>query len=469
MPRRLLIPLLVLALASPALAGRRKAGPTSPERIDQASVQLMGRALTSDRAWEDLVFLCDRIGNRLSGTPSLERAIAWAKERLEEAGVAVALEPVSVPKWVRGAERATLLAPVERDLPILGLGMTVGTPPGGAEAEVLVVGSWEELEAKAEQARGRIVLYDVPFTTYKETVAYRSRGASEASKLGAVAALVRSVTPQSLSTPHTGALRYADDVPPIPAAALTVEDAATLHRLSDRGVVPRLRLELGAQHHGEVGSFNVVAQITGREAPQEVVVMGCHIDSWDVGQGAQDDGAGCVMVMEAIRLIAELPWAPRRTLRVVLFTNEENGLAGGHAYHAAHGTEDHVAALEADTGAGQPLGWRMDLRGEGEGVDAARALARARMAPIQEKLTALGATGLRESYAGADIGPLVAGGVPGLGLDFDTTGYWPIHHTDADTIDKIDPAMLRKNVAVMAITAFTLAEMEGRLRPGGAP
>ena len=469
MLRRVVPILLALCLAAPAVAGRRKASLTSEQRIEEASVRLLGRALTSDRAWEDLVHLCDRIGHRLSGSESLAHAIAWARGRLEDGGVSAVLEPVTVPKWVRGAERATLLVPLVRELPLLGLGMTVGTPEGGVEADVLVVGSWEELEAKKDEARGRIVLYDVPFTTYGETVAYRGRGASTASELGAVAALVRSVSPASLSTPHTGGLRYAEGVPAIPAAALTLEDAATLHRLADRGVTPRLRLELGAKHHGDVESANVVAELRGREAPDEVVLLACHLDSWDVGQGAQDDGAGCVMVMEAMRLMAELPWPPRRTVRAVLFTNEENGLAGGRAYHAAHGQEDHVAALEADTGAGQPLGWRLDLRGEEAAVEADMALASVRLAGLQRRLEPLGAAGLRASYAGADIGPLVGDGVPGFGLDFDTTGYWPIHHTAADTVDKIDPGILQKNVAVMALTAWHLAEMEARLRPVVSP
>lgn len=462
MHRPLLTILLVLALAAPAAARRKK---QAPHDIDAVSAELLGRALAGDRAWEDLVYLCDQIGNRISGSAALDRAIAWAKGRLEVPGVTATLEPVMVPKWVRGAERGTLLAPIERDLPLLGLGMTVGTPEGGVEAEVLVVSSWDELAANAERARGRIVLYDVPFTTYRETVQYRSKGASEASKLGAVAALVRSVSPESLSTPHTGALRYAEGVPPIPAAALTVEDAATLHRLQDRGVVPRVRLELGAKHHGEVPSSNVVGELRGRTWPDEVVILGCHIDSWDVGQGAQDDGAGCVMVMEALRLMAELPSPPRRTVRAVLYTNEENGLAGGRAYAEAHAGETIVAALEADTGAGEPLGWRLDVRGD-EGESTARKdAAAAAFALIRSRLMPLGATGLRYAYAGADIGPLIAGGVPGLGVDFDTTGYWPIHHTEADTVDKIDPAVLARNVAVMTVTGYGLAEQDARLVP----
>lgn len=472
--RRLALLALVLVplLALPAHARKAKKTPVS---LEEASALLVGRALTTDRAWEDLVHLCDRIGNRLSGTAALDRAIAWAKGRLDEGGVDRAwLEDVQVPKWVRGEESLHLLEPLARELNILGLGGTVGSAEP-IEAEVLVVGSWEELEQRKDEVPGRIVLFDVPFTSYKQTVQFRSSGASRASKLGAVAALVRSVTPVSLSTPHTGALRYEDGVPKIPAAAVTVEDAQTMHRLADRRVPVRVRLKLSGELQGEVPSHNVLADVTGREAPEEVVLLACHIDSWDVGQGAQDDGAGCVMVLEAVRLIAALPFRPRRTVRAVLFTNEENGLAGGRAYAAEHAAEvgNHVAALEADTGAGEPLGWRLDLRGGDEEETATlRADAIGRLAGLTELLEPLGATGLRRSYAGADIGPLVGLGVPGLGMDFDTTGYWPIHHTEADTIDKIDPVVLRRNVAVMAVTALHLAEMKGRLvepLTGGAP
>ncbi len=469
MSRAALAPLLVLLAAAPAAAGRKAPAPTSEERIEQGSVQLLGRALSSDRAWDDLEHLCDRIGHRLSGSAALDRAIAWMRGRLEEGGVPATLEPVRVPRWVRGEERATLLEPTERDLPILGLGMTVGTPPEGVEAEVLVVGSWDDLEARSERVAGRIVLFDVPFTTYGETVQYRGRGASEAARRGAVAALVRSVSPISLSTPHTGALRYADDAPRIPAAALTIEDAEALHRLQDRGVTPRLRLTLGAEHRGEVDSANVVGTIRGREVPDEVVLLACHLDSWDVGQGAQDDGAGCAMILEAIRLLAELPWAPRRTVRAVFFTNEENGLAGAEAYLAAHGGEIHAAAIEADTGAGAALGWRLDVRGPAATLEQEQAAVEALLQPLLRRLAPLGAGSVRRSYAGADIGPLVEGGVLGLGVDFDTTGYWPVHHTAADTLDKIDPALLQRNVAVVALSALYLAETPVRLRPAVTP
>ncbi|TNE90178.1 MAG: peptidase M28 family protein [Deltaproteobacteria bacterium] len=413
----------------------------------------MGRALADDRALEDLVELCDDIGHRLSGSPELDRAIAWAQDKMREHGLKnVRAEPVDVPRWVRGHERATLLGDPDRPLHILTLGRSVGTPEP-VEAEVVVVRTFEELEAA--DVTGKIVLYDAPFVTYGETVAYRSKGPSRAAEKGAVGALVRSVGPDSMDTPHTGATRFADGVTPIPAAAITIEGAELLARLAERGKQPRVRLDLGAKSEGTVSSANVIGEIPGREKPEEIVVLGCHLDSWDVGQGAQDDGGGCMMALHAARLIGTHRQAPRRTVRVVFYTNEENGLAGAKAYAEAHGSEPHIAAIESDSGTGAPAGLRADIRPESERESVFEALR-----PYAQPLQAIHAGGLREGYGGADIGPLAEIGVPAFGIDHDTTEYFRIHHTHADTIDKIDPTALRWGVATMTVWAWTLAERE---------
>jgi carboxypeptidase Q len=470
MQLRLLLPIVALCLIPPAAHAGRKERLRQDHLIREALPQLLGRALSSDRAWEDLVALADGIGPRLAGSEGLDRAIAWALGRMRVAGFdAPHAEEVLVPSWVRGDEAATMLEPTVRELSMLGLGGSVGTG-GPIEADVVVVGSFDELAALPDEAiAGRMVLWDVPFTTYGETVRYRGRGASAAARRGAVASLVRSVTPVSLGAPHTGAMRYAPDAPQIPAAALTVEDAGSIRRLADRGIRVRVRLEMEARFAEEVPSANVVGDVLGRELPGEVVVIACHLDSWDVGSGAQDDGVGCAMVLEAARLIAELPVRPRRTVRVILYTNEENGGRGGKAYAAAHRHEiDHLyAALESDLGSGAPVGWRLDVRGGAdEAADEARRLAlEERLAPLQRALAPLGAGGLRAGWSGSDIGPIVALGVPGLGLDVDSSDYWPIHHTAADTVDKVDPLLLSRNVAVVAMTAFWLAELEGPLVP----
>lgn len=453
--------MLALLLLATVAEARRPAPPPPPPLAEVAG-RLLGAALISDEAYDELGELCDTIGHRLAGSPGLERAIAWGLDEMKADGLVTRAEPVTVPVWVRGEERAAIVAPREEPLRVLALGGSVGTPKEGLEAEVVVVSSWADLEAKKDRVAGRIVLYDVPFTGYGETVAYRGRGASAAARHGAVAVLVRSVTPTSLDTPHTGAMGYAADAPKIPAAAVTVEAATHIRRLVDRGETVRVRLSLGAETRADAPSANVIGELRGRERPDEVVVLACHLDSWDVGQGAQDDGAGCAIVMGAADLVASLPWRPRRTVRVVLYTNEENGLAGGTTYATQHEADlgRHFAALEADTGAGQPLGFRV-AAGPTDHPEskAATAAAIEALRPVVALLDSVGATALAEGYGGADIGPLTDRGVLSLGLSQDTSDYWPIHHTEADTFEKIDPVLLARNVATTAVMAWALAEM----------
>ncbi len=441
-----------------AVALAKKPGP--PPDLYAVAATLREQALASLEPMTELTTMCDQIGHRLSGSPALEKAIVWTGEQMKADGLQVGTEPVTVTKWVRGEESATLHDPFPRDLSLLALGGSVGTPPGGITAEVVAVTELAEVAGLGERARGKIVLVDTPWTDYGRTVATRSGAAREAAKVGAVAALIRSVTPVSLDSPHTGMLRYEVDVPAIPAAALSTEDAALVHRLADQGPV-RVTLNLAAATVGEAPSHNVWGQVRGRELPNEVVVLGCHLDSWDVGQGAQDDGAGCVMVMEAAALINSLPIKPRRTVRAVLFTNEENGLAGGKTYAKIHTSERTVAAIEADTGSGAPLGFRVQAGALAEPPPGTLTA----LAPLQRLLEPIGATELTPGGAGADVGPVLeAGGGLGLGLSQDMTGYWPIHHTEADTIDKVDPVLLARGTAAVVVAAWWLAEV-GTLPP----
>lgn len=439
--------MLVIALALLGTADAAKRNEAPQPDVEAVAAELMGRALASDLPMERLVELSDGIGHRLAGSASLDRAIAWAEERMRADGLRTRLEPVQVPVWVRGDASLEVLGTVPFDVPLLALGGSPGTPP--IEAEVAVVGSFEEL---GPHVAGKVVVFDVPFTGYGETVVYRWNGPTEAAKHGAVAALVRSIAPVGLRTPHTGST---DLEAGIPAAAIAAEDAMRLRRLSEAGPV-RIRLALGSRTLPDAPSANVIGEVPGRTS--EVVVVACHLDSWDVGQGAQDDGAGCVMAMEAGRLVAALPTPPRRTLRVVLYTNEENGLRGAKAYAEAHAGEPHFAAIEADTGSGQPLGFRVDRRGaDGELLDPVDPWL-AWLAPVSALLAPIGATGITGSWSGADIRPLVLRGVLGVGLDQDTTDYWPIHHTEADTVDKVDPVLLRRNTAAMTVMAWWLSE-----------
>jgi carboxypeptidase Q len=460
--------------ADPAPAPAAGRSEPRPEALDLAyrddAARLVGAALASDHAWRRLSELCDGIGHRLSGSKSLERAVRWAEKAMRADGLErVRLQPVMVPHWVRGDESALMVEPGPQTLSMLGLGRSIGTPRGGITADVVVAGSFRELAAMpAAAVRGKIVLWDVPFTRYGETVKYRGACARRAAERGAVATLVRSVGPTSLRTPHTGAMAaYVDSFPKIPAAAIAIEDAAMIRRLVERGQRVRVRLQMGARTLSDALSHNVIGEIRGRERPDEIVVVGGHLDSWDVGQGAHDDGAGCVISMEVLRLVRELGLQPRRTLRVVLWTNEENGLEGAKVYcdSLGDGVSSHVAAIETDGGVEAPIGFAAQMNRAGlDSVDVARtARVVERLRPIAALLTGLGADRITDSGGGADISPLMKKGVPGIAHRTVGTHYFDWHHTPADMMDKIDAVELRKNVAALAVVAWVLADMPGRL------
>ncbi len=432
------------------------AAQTLADTYRDAADRIITAALADSFAYQRLAKLVDTFGPRFSGTRNLEDAIDWILARMKADSLEnVRGEEVMVPRWVRGEESAELLVPRKMTLHFIGLGGSVGTPRRGITAEALVVSSFSDLEAHADQARGKIIVYNAPFTTYGETVRYRWAGASAAAKAGAVASLVRSVTPYSLNTPHTGAMGYEEGVRKIPHGAITVEDALLLQRLQDRGETIIIRLKMGAHSRGDALSRNVVAEIAGREQPEEVVVMGGHIDSWDVGQGAIDDGGGCVAAWEALRLLRKLNLRPRRTVRVVLWTNEENGLRGGLAYRDTHADQldNHVLAIEADAGMFKPQGFGFT------GSPEALAILR----DIATLLEPTGADSIVEGGGGADIGPIMRKGVPGMGLNVDGTRYFWYHHTDADTIDKLDSHELNLCVAALAVMAYVVADMPERL------
>jgi carboxypeptidase Q len=418
--------------------------------------QLIDEATSGTSAWDRLAELGDRFGHRLSGSASLEAAIAWAAEQMKKDGLEnVRLDPVRVPHWVRGAESLDIVSPLNERLVMLGLGNSIGTGPEGVTGELLVVRGFHELAAAGEGVSGKIVLYNVPFTTYGETVQYRSDGASRAAARGAVAALVRSVGPAGLRTPHTGALRYNEGQPQIPAAAIAAEDADRLQRMQDRGTRVRLRLRMEAKFLPDADSFNVIAEIRGRERPEEIVVVGGHFDSWDVGTGATDNGGGCVVTWEALRVMKKLGLRPRRTVRVVLFTNEENGLRGGIEYRDKYrgALPNHVLMLESDSGVLKPSGFGFS------GSDGARR----RVQDIAGLLEGIGMSHIGGSGGGADIGPSVqAANIPAMSLDSDGN-YFLLHHTPADTVDKIDPREMGRAVAAIAVMAYVVAEMPERL------
>ena len=457
--RPLVFALAVLAIQfpPPAVDVDRSSAPQWLAPYREASGRLIGEAMSSDAAWQRLAYLGDTYGNRLSGSPNLEAAIKWAVEEMKRDGLEnVRAEPVKVPHWVRGRESLEIVGPIPQPLVMLGLGNSVGTPPAGIEADLIVAHSFDELDAARDKVKGKIVLFNVPFTNYGETVRFRAAGPSRAAALGAVAMLVRAVGPPGLRTPHTGALTYVDGQPQIPAAAVSTEDAARLQRMVDRGTTVRLKLMMEARFLPDADSANVVGEIRGRELPNEVVVLGGHFDSWDVGTGSTDDGGGCIATWEALRLMKKLNLRPRRTIRVVLWTNEENGGRGGLAYRDQHLQElsNHVMMLESDGGVFRPTGFGFS------GSDAARG----RVRDIATLLGGIKADNIGPAGGGADIGPSVQhAGIPAMSLEVDGN-YFLIHHTPADTIDKIDPIDISRSTAAIAVMTYVIAEMPERLR-----
>lgn len=454
------------AASSAAAAAPAAAASAIADRYREPVGKIVTAAHADRDAYRKLSQLTDRIGNRLSGSPELARAIAWAAQTMKDDGHDVHTEKVMVPHWVRGIEAAELTAPITRPLRVLGLGGTVATPKGGITAPVVVVHDWAELEAKHETVKGAIVLYDVAMpkwteengSGYGETVEYRGKGASRAAKYGAVAVLMRSVTAHSLRTPHTGAMTYEDGIAKVPALAVTVEDSTLIARLAAQGPVT-VHLRADGQTLPDAPSANVIGELRGREHPEEIVVIGGHIDSWDVGQGAHDDGAGAVTMMQALTTLRKLGLVPRRTIRVVLFTNEENGLRGGRAYAKDHAAElpSTVLAVESDSGGFAPRGFSVQAKPE------LQDRVKARVADIASLLAPISATRVTLGHGGADIGPMVPSGVLALGLDTDGRTYFDIHHTDADTLDKVDPAALADDVAAVAALAYVVADMPDRL------
>lgn len=441
---------MFLLAAIPAFAA-------APDQYRDTANKLIDAALADDAGLKRFEYLCYRIGNRLSGSQSLDKAINWSVEEMKNAGLAnVRTIPTKVPHWVRGRESAEMLEPLAKPLYMLGLGNSVATPAEGITADVVAVSNFDELEKLGRRGvEGKIVLYDAPFVTYRDTVRYRSNGASRAAHLGAVAALVRSITPRSLRDPHTGAMQYSASDPKIPTAAVTVEDAIWIHRLAQEGQRVRVHLTMEAHFEPESDSADVAGEIVGREKPNEVVVIGGHIDSWDVGQGAHDDGGGIMAALEAAALMQKLRLQPRRTIRVVFWTNEENGSRGGVAYRAwaaAQGNK-HAAAIEMDGGAEKPIGFDLAF---GKGHESAAV--RERAIAIGELLKRIDASKIQSGESEADVEPLLADGVPAFGLRTVMTHYWDYHHTPADTFDKIVPDEFRRCTAAFAVMSYVLAD-----------
>jgi carboxypeptidase Q len=431
------------------------AAPPENPRLDR----LLDEALADTYTYDKLGELSDVVGHRLVGSPGMKNAIVWAVDAMQEAGFdSVWTEPVTVPHWTRGQEWARCTAPVPFDLDISGLGRSDGTAGLVLEAEIMAVKDFDELDARAEEARGKIVLFNPDWEGYGRTVQYRVHGASRAAKHGAVAALVRSVTGVSLGAPHTGVMHYADDAPRIPVAAVTVENAARLYHLCQRGLRPTVQLYMEAENHPDIISYNVIGDIRGTTAPEEIVLVSGHLDSWDVGTCAMDDGAGVALALGVGRLLVQPAYRPRRTVRVVHYTCEEMGGQGGRAYRDTHATEleRHVLALESDSGSYTPRGFSIEADSLVIATIADWTAPLVKLAPDTWQIVKGG--------SGVDVGPIVREGVPGAGHRVDTSHYFDIHHSRADTFEKVDPAILARNLAAMAGLVYTVADHPASLR-----
>ncbi|XP_012535012.2 carboxypeptidase Q-like [Monomorium pharaonis] len=402
--------------------------------------------------WQSLATFVDKFGPRFTGTQVLEDAIDYVLNKSISLGLDnVHGEPATVPHWVRGSESATLLQPRRKDLPLLGLGYSIGTPAEGITANAVVVNSFAELKKRAKEIPGKIVVYNQKFVSYGETVKYRSSGASRAAELGAVAALIRSVTPFSLYTPHTGMMSYAENVTKIPAACITVEDATLLGRIADRGETIVINLKMEAKQYPDTQSRNVIADITGSSAPEKAVVVSGHIDSWDVGEGALDDGGGIFISWNALKLLKHLGIRARRTIRMIMWTAEELGLVGAEQYIRNHTPENGNMqfVMESDYGTFAPVGL------EFSGNEMVQCI----LQRIMKLLTPLGDMQLKSPCTSPDVSFWINAGVPGGGLLNRNEKYFYYHHTNADTILAENPKALDMNTALFAAVSYVLADI----------
>jgi Zn-dependent M28 family amino/carboxypeptidase len=466
-----LVVILLFLNSLPLTAQQGQSAPQnlySPQLLKELK-QIQEAALKSDYAYKQTAYLSNNIGPRLSGSRQAERAVEYVANELRRLGLEVKLEKLMVPHWVRGVETGELVefpgqAPqTTQKIVLTALGGSVATPAAGLTAEVVVVNNFDELQALGrERVAGKIVLFNVKFDrqmaaqgyggdAYGQVAGYRVTGASAAARQGAIASLVRSVGGSQNRLAHTGAMRYAQDAPRIPSAAVSSEDADLIAGLVKEGRV-RLHLTMTPRQLPDAVSYNVVADLKGTDQPEQVVIVSGHLDSWDLGTGAIDDAAGVAVAMETAQLLKQLKLRPKRTIRVIAWMNEENGLVGGRTYATEHAAElaNHYAAIESDRGAGHPLGFEARVHPDVLPM----------LAPVSEILRSQGAGLIRRTEGTeADISPMAAQGVPAFGLWQDTRTYFNYHHTAADTLDKIVPRELAENAAAMAVLAYALANL----------
>ncbi len=430
---------------------------------DEAAIRkIYDEALARGQSYEMLEHLCTRIGARLSGSPGAAAAVEWSRQVMRAYGFdSVWLQPVMVPHWVRGKQEIGRIVNSKKlgseAVNVCALGGSVGTGPSGILANVVEVKSWDELKQLGEKGvKGKIVFFNramdptiIPmFSSYGRAVDQRANGASEAAKLGAIGVIVRSMGVNLEDYPHTGSLRYALNVPKIPAVAIATRHAELLSNLFKEDKELKFYFETHCEALPDAPSFNVIGELKGSEFPDEIVVVGGHLDSWDLGQGAHDDGAGCVQSIEVLRIFKAMNYKPKRTIRAVMFMNEENGLRGGveYANQAKFRNEMHIVAMESDRGGFTPRGFTMSA------PDAVKAKIRS-WKPLLELY---GLSDFSQEGGGADISPLAPQGVPLIGFLPDSQRYFNYHHTAEDTFDKVDKRELELGAASMAALIYLI-------------
>jgi len=427
--------------------------PKNLSKYSETIDRILKAATQNDSAWQRLAEMCDTYGNRLSGSENLEHALDWIYEHMKLDGLQnVRKEEVMVPNWRRGHEYCELVSPRKEKIEMLGLGGSIATPPEGITAEVIVVKSFEELKERAKEAKGKIVLYNAPYKGYGFNVQFRWWGAIRAEEVGAVASLVRSVTPHAMSNPHTGGMApYSDTLPKTPHAAIIPEWADILERMIKRGQKPIVHLYMEAKFLPDTKSANVMGEIEGTDKKDEIIAVGGHSDSWDVGSGAQDDASGCIAAWEAVKLLKNLGIKTRRTIRAVSWVNEENGQMGGKDYAERHKNEKHALLFEFDSGVFPPSAIGFSAK-DSSLYDIVKSFE-----PLLQKIDSIV---VHKGGGGTDIGPMMEQGVPGMGLNTRDGGkYFWYHHTPADTPDKVDANDLNKCIAAIAATIFLYSEI----------
>ncbi len=450
----------------------------SPGNDPAALAKIRDAAMTSDYAWERTADMTDLIGPRLSGSAGAAAAVNQVADAMRKLGAKVTLQPVKVPHWVRGAETGELVDykgrpdGITQRVVLTALGGSGATPNEGLVAPVIVVSSFDELKARAAEVKGRIVLFDVPFDqhmadrglagpAYGQGSNFRTNGPRMAAEMGAAAALVRSVGGANYRLPHTGNTALQDGAR-IPAAAVSVEDAMLMRRLAERGPL-RMRLVLTPKILPDADSFNVIADFPGTDKPDEIVIVSGHLDSWDLATGAHDDAAGVASAMAVFEVLKKLDYRPRRTIRLIAWMNEENGTRGARTYLEAQQANagSHVGAIESDNGVGRPFGMRASVPAASTRL----------FAPLQAALLPIGAAVFQrqDALSTGDLSGLERAGVPSFAPLVDTSAYFDYHHTAADTLDKVDPDNLRRNVAVMTATAWFLANVEEPIGRANVP